>query len=109
MSYFFNEDSTASRMLALIERCAPRMMRCGGGGITQQCQVGERAAFRRLSAEQRAHVESVITPDRTMMQAASEAGVSINTIRRFAERMGVTLKNGRRGVAIGTKRRKAIP
>jgi hypothetical protein len=32
----YNDESTASRVLDLIARCAPRLMRCGGGPLTQE-------------------------------------------------------------------------
>lgn len=92
------EESTASRCLDLIARCAPRMMKVGGGALC--AEVGERGIKRgpaSMSDEQRAKALVMGREGNlTATEIAHVLGSTQSAICNHLKRHGVRAPDGRR-------------
>ena len=90
----YTEESPASRMLDMIARCAPRLMRCGGGPLQRE----DSQEFGRLKHTPR-QVETILALGRTGKFSATEIAVRVGSnqtaTRKVLMRHGVRLPDGR--------------
>ena len=88
------EDSPARRCLDLIERYAPRFMRCGGGHLAEECPDRKP-----MTAEEQAEIVALGSAgELTATQIGARFGYSQSRIRKFLDRHhGIRCPDGRAG------------
>ena len=91
----YNDDSIATRMLSLIERCAPKLMRSGGGALSrEQSQIEHRP---RMSPDQRETALRLARTGRyTGTEIAGMVGTSQSAICKLLAKHGVEVRDGRK-------------
>jgi hypothetical protein len=87
-------ESTAYNCLRLIERCAAKFLKMGGGGVAAEHPW--RASGKRCSAEK---VEQIVAKARTGKYTSSQLGemfgVRQSSVFKMAQRRGITMPDGR--------------
>lgn len=100
------DDSTASRILSLIERHAPRLMRAGGGALSQECggkpmaekDHGNMRLRRSIAAERRQRIVELARSgcvSRKEIQFATGAAQSV--VHKTLKAAGVDIRDARSG------------
>lgn len=97
----YNDDSTASRMLDLVYRHAPRLIRCGGGALSREeiRSLDANKGGPRISAETRAKILAVAREGKLSATAiARQCGTTQSTVRSLLIREDVPIVvDGRAG------------
>ncbi len=95
----YNDDSTASRMLDMVARGGPRLMRTGGGAISsEQVAHGGTKSGARISSETRARILVLgRNGDLSPSEIARKLGTTQSTVRNLLTREGVEIVNKKRG------------
>lgn len=90
----YNEESPAAQMLAMIERCAPILMRAGGGALSrEQSQIAHRP---RMSPEQKDTVLRLARTGRyNGTEIADMVGTSQSAVCKLLAKHGVEVRDGR--------------
>ena len=101
----FQDESAATRVMRLIERHCPRLMKAGGGALVGDCdnrtrsenaaQWANRRAWRRLTAEQREHVLALGRAGKCRKEIVAETGICASSVYRLLASEGVTARDGR--------------
>lgn len=102
----YAEESPASRMLDMIARCAPKLMRAGGGAITkdypERCkdagakQWDNRAKWTRTTPEQRAHILALArTGTHSEIEIVKLTGAKQSAVNKLLTREGIKCPSGR--------------
>jgi len=103
----YAEESPASRMLDMIARCAPKLMRAGGGALTrdypERCKDGgdtrwdNRAKWVRTTPDQRAHVLALARAGHmSEIEICRETGVKQSAVNKLLARECIKVPSGRR-------------
>ena len=102
----YNDQSTASRMLDLVARHCPRLMRQGGGALSKE-ELHDKDANKggpRISAETRARILAIARQGKlSPTQIARECGTTQSTVRSLLVRMDVPIVVDGRGARYGNK------
>lgn len=101
----FEDESAATRIMRLIERHAPRLMKQGGGALVRDYDnctrsdgatiVRERSKWRRLTPEQREHILALGRNGAPRVQIVEETGICASTIYRILAEEGIKIVDGR--------------
>jgi hypothetical protein len=102
----YNDQSTASRMLDLVARHCPRLMRCCGGSLSGEEIRGKDSnkGGPRISAETRAKILAVAREGKLSATAiARQCGTTQSTVRSLLIREDVPIVVDGRGARDGNK------
>ena len=95
----FYDESPATRIMRLVERHCPRLMREGGGSLRRECETSIRVYrnnWKRVTKEERALILALGREGMPRKQICAEAkGVSQTSVYRILESAGVTVWDGR--------------
>lgn len=101
----YTDESPAARMLDMIARCAPRLMRCGGGALSREESHGHGRS--RHTPEQ---IERIIALGRqnklSATQIAHIVGSNQAATRKILEKHGIQAPDGR-AMRISKQQRRA--
>lgn len=90
----YDRDSIAERCLALIEKHAPRFMRCGGGSLPRDQQRMQKE--NRLRPEQKARIIELGRAGLlTGTEIAREVGATQSSTHKLLRKHGLTVPDGR--------------
>lgn len=92
----YTDESPAARMLDMIARCAPRLMRCGGGALSSEESHGGTRS--RHTPEQIARIVALGREQRlNATQIAREVGSTQSATQKILEKHGIRAPDGRSG------------
>lgn len=102
----YNEESAASRMLDMVARCAPKLMKAGGGALSREyadrCrsegakQWDNRAPWVRTTPEQRAHVVALARAGHmSEIEICQKTGVKQSAVNKLIRNEGLTVPKAR--------------
>lgn len=90
----YSGESAASRMLDMIARCAPRMLRCGGGALSSEESHGGTRS--RHTPEQVARILALGREQRlNATQIARVVGSTQSATSKILEKHGIRAPDGR--------------
>lgn len=90
----YAEETAASRMLDMIARCAPRLMRCGGGALQGEEQHGREHS--KHTPEQIARIVALGREQRlSATDIARECGSTQSATQKILEKHGIRAPDGR--------------
>lgn len=103
----YNDESPAARMLDMIARCAPKLMRAGGGALTrdypERCKDGgdtrwdDRAKWVRTTPDQRAHILALAREGtHSEAEIVKLTGVKQSAVNKLLARECIKVPSGRR-------------
>lgn len=97
----FADESPATRIMRLVERHCPRLMRTGGGALSADCtprgsQFGDTGAWLRVTPEQRAHILALGRAGlMTRRQIREATGATQSSVYKILDAEGITVPDGR--------------
>jgi len=80
------EDTPCANLIALVERCAPKFMRIGGGSLSQSIHFRPPGS---VTEEAKARVIEMAEAGATMRAIQQETGVSVGYAWKLARKAGV--------------------
>jgi hypothetical protein len=102
----FADESAATRIMRMIERHCPRLMRTGGGALSRDCALRTRSdgstqwddmgRWRRVTPEQRAHIIGLGRAGlMTRRQIREATGATQSSVYKILDAEGITVPDGR--------------
>lgn len=92
----YTDESPAARMLDMIARCAPRMMRCGGGALSREESHGGTRS--RHTPEQIARIVALGRERKLNATLIAKAvGSTQSATQKILEKHGIRAPDGRSG------------
>ena len=97
----FYDESPATRIMRLVERHCPRLMREGGGALSADCtprgsQFGDTGAWLRVTPEQRSHILALGRAGlMTRRQIREATGATQSSVYKILDAEGIAVPDGR--------------